>query len=48
MQMSPAKRRLSKAAVWTVNDMARLIEIKKNILIKLFIFLPLIAYDLEG
>ena len=28
----------SKAAVWTVDDVARLIEIKKNVLIHLFIF----------
>jgi len=36
----------SKAAVWTVDDMARLIEILKNLLI--YLFLPSIAYDPEG
>jgi len=38
----------SKAAVWTVDDMARLIEIltKKDIL--LYEFLPSVAYDPEG
>jgi len=57
MQMSPAKRRLSgpaydvikltrsKAAVWTVDDVAHLIEFKKRILIY---FLPSVAYDPEG
>jgi len=38
----------SKAAVWTADDMARLIEIltKKDILI--YAFLPSVAYDPEG
>ena len=36
--------RRSKAAVWTADDVARLIEIKK----KLCIFLPSVAYDPDG
>jgi len=35
----------SKAAVWTVDDVARLIELKNSYL---FIFLPSVAYDPEG
>jgi len=41
----------SKAAVWTVDDVARLMEIKKRILIFIYffpIFLPSVAYDPEG
>jgi len=41
----------SKAAVWTVDDVARLTEIKKkNLNIYLFFphFLPSVAYDPEG
>ena len=38
----------SKAAVWTVDDVACLMDLKKRILIYLFIFLPSVAYDPEG
>ena len=34
----------SKAAVWTVDDAARLIELKKNI----YLFLLSVAYNPEG
>ena len=37
----------SEAAVWTVDDVARVIEIKKNI-IYFFYFLRSVAYDPEG
>jgi len=36
-----------KAAVWTVDDVARLIEFKKRILIY-YLFLPPVTYDPEG
>jgi len=42
----------SKAAVWTVDDVARLIGIcllkKEFLFIYLFIYLPSVAYDPEG
>jgi len=37
----------SKAAVWTVDDVARLIEIKKNLLFIIYLFLPSVACDPE-
>ena len=37
----------SKAAVWTVNVVARLIEFKKEFLF-IYLFLPSVAYDTGG
>jgi len=38
----------SKAAVWTVDDVARLIEFKKRIFFIFFLFLRSVAYDPKG
>jgi len=37
----------SKAAVWTVDDVARLVEFKKKELLFIY-FLPSVAYDPDG
>ena len=38
----------SKAAVWTVDGVARLIEMFKKEILFIYLFLPSVAYDLEG
>jgi len=38
----------SKAAVWTVDDVARLIDLKKKEFLFIYLLLPSAAYDPDG